>query len=515
MNLVSSYKVFARKYRPQMFREIVGQEVAVQIFQNALRQNTLSHAILLTGIRGIGKTTSARLLAKTLCCEAPSDHVDPCGSCGSCLAFQQERHTDIVEMDAASHTGVDDIRDIIEGVAYSPTYGRYRVYIIDEVHMLSKNAFNALLKTLEEPPAHAKFIFATTEFEKVPETILSRCLQIQLRPISPEIITDHLNSVCLQEAMPTDRDGLGLIADAAQGSMRDALSLLEKVASFTRSTGETMAVPIVERILGRPPQQSLQELCAAIMSGNIAKAIEITRVCFSQDIEPLAIAKSLLNALHSSLCRTMGVHMHSNLFGGLSVPQLNRLWALVHRSVEEISTSLLPKESCEVMMMRLCHVSDFPPLTQLIQDVEQQLRTLQSADVSTTSQTQTVSSMLSTFDALVNWVDSQKDPHLSYFLKREIRVHGFTPGHIECSLVHNADQGLLQQLKQLLKSKRNETWTFELVHVTTSPSSTLHEQYIQRDQDAQNQALQSELVQHALNSFSGATIRIEKQLVDA
>lgn len=528
MTTASSYKVFARTYRPKAFGEVVGQDIAVRIFQNALKQNTLSHAILLTGIRGIGKTTSARLLAKTLCCLNPVNHIDPCGTCDSCVAFDRDQHTDIIEMDAASHTGVDDIRDIIEGVAYAPTYDRYRVYIIDEVHMLSKNAFNALLKTLEEPPAHAKFIFATTELEKVPETIVSRCLQIQLRPMSVETIHAHLQKISTIENLPADMEGLMLIADAAKGSMRDGLSILEKVSNYTRSTGERMTTDVVERILGRPPKAELERLCQAIKSGDVIAATQSVRSLFSHDIEAIAIAKGLLNALHQSLCSTIGMQQDDNpnpiFFKELSVAQLNRLWSIVHNSVQELMASPVPQESCEVMLIRLCHVSDIPPLKQLIQDIENKLTSTES--IGTTSsqsrmpasavQVQPVSrqSNLKSFDRLIEWVETQKDPHLSFFLKRDLRVHGFKPGYIECSLQNPEDQQLLKHLKQLLQTVLNETWTFELVHSTTATPTTFHEQAQIQEATAKQRVIDSELVQHALQVFEGASIVVDQVLLD-
>lgn len=526
MTTAPSYKVFARTYRPKTFGEVVGQDIAVRIFQNALKQNTLSHAILLTGIRGIGKTTSARLLAKTLCCLNPIDHIDPCGTCDSCVAFDRDQHTDIIEMDAASHTGVDDIRDIIEGVAYAPTYGRYRVYIIDEVHMLSKNAFNALLKTLEEPPAHAKFIFATTELEKVPETIVSRCLQIQLRPMSIETILDHLQKISTIENLSSDMDGLMLIAEAAKGSMRDGLSILEKVSSYTRSTGESMTMDVVERILGRPPQAELERLCQAIKSGDIITAIQSVRSLFSHDIEPLAITNGLLNALHQSLCSTIGVQQNSPIFfKELSVSQLNRLWSIVHNSVQELMVSPVPQESCEVMLIRLCHVSDIPPLKQLIQDIENKLSSTESVQSARTedrmpapaAQPQPIrrQSDITSFDRLIEWVETQKDPHLSFFLKRDLRVHGFKLGYIECSLKNPEDQHLLKHLKQMLQTVLNETWTFELVQSTTATSATFHEQAQTNEANAKQRVIDSELVQHALHTFDGASVIVDRVLLDS
>ena len=521
MTTASSYKVFARTYRPKSFCEIMGQDVAVRIFQNALTQNTLSHAILLTGIRGIGKTTSARLLAKSLCCLNPVDHSDPCGTCDSCVAFDKEQHTDIVEMDAASHTGVDDVREIIEGVAYAPNFGRYRVYIIDEVHMLSKNAFNALLKTLEEPPEHAKFIFATTEIEKVPDTIISRCLQIQLRPMSLDTILEQLQKICTLEGLAFNEVGLTLIAEAAQGSMRDRLSILEKVASFVRSTGESMTLDVVERILGRPPKAELACLCDAIVKGDVKAAIELVRSFFGSDIQALAIAKSLLKTLHASLCHTISVGSSEDVFfNELPVPQLNRMWSIVHQSVQEIKVSPLPEESCEIMIIRLCHVSDLPPLKQLIENIEQKLTSSDSlsSEMATpiptapvASETVPMKTNLTSIHHLIEWVETLRDPHLSFFIKRELRVHGFNPGYIECSLV-NADQHhLIRQLKQHLQTHLNETWTFEVVHATVSTGAaptTFHEERLNEVAKAKQKALETALIQHALRTFEGAQVSV-------
>lgn len=523
MTTASSYKVFARTYRPKSFGEIMGQDVAVRIFQNALQQNTLSHAILLTGIRGIGKTTSARLLAKSLCCLSPVNHTDPCGTCDSCVAFDKEQHTDIVEMDAASHTGVDDVREIIEGVAYIPTFGRYRVYIIDEVHMLSKNAFNALLKTLEEPPAHAKFIFATTEIEKVPDTIVSRCLQIQLRPMSIETILSQLQKVCTLETLAYNDDGLGLIAEAAQGSMRDALSILEKVASFIRATGETMTLNVVERILGRPPKEEFKHLCDGILKGDVKASIELVRSFFGYDIQALAIAKSLLKTLHASLCHTISVGSTDDpFFKDLAVHQLNRLWSIVHQSVQEIKVSPVPEESCEVMMIRLCHVSDLPPLKQLIEDIEHKIASSDSFSASMDAPEKPLvrtpvasksKTRFTSFHHLIEWVETLRDPHLSFFVKRDLRVHGFKPGYIECSLVNAEQQHVLRQLKQQLQVHLNESWTFEVVHSTAvSPESeptTFHEQQLNEVAEAKQKALETDLIQHALSTFDGAQVTVE------
>lgn len=512
MSVPSAYKVFARVYRPQSFSEVLGQDVAVQIFQNALQNNTLSHAILLTGIRGVGKTTSARLLAKTLCCTAPVHNIDPCNQCNSCVAFNAHKHTDIVEMDAASHTGVDDVREIIEGVSYAPAFGRYRVYIVDEVHMLSKSAFNAFLKTLEEPPEHAKFIFATTEIEKVPETILSRCLQIQLKPMGQDVIEQHLDQVCQKEQLQTSENALSLIAIAAQGSMRDALSILEKVASYVRASGDAITPALVERVLGRPPQEELLSLCDAIVAGKPSQALEIVRGCFAHNVDPVNIAKSLLTVLHQSLCKTVGMTADiPKAFEGVGVPQLNRLWSIVSKSLQEIVAMPVPEAACEVMLIRLCHVSDLPPLNQLIEQVQTQLQSGSSVASAQSSEPQPKLTPIHTFDQLVDWVNDQRDPHLSFFLKRDVRVHAFVPGRVECSLSDPSHSHLIKELKQLLQAKRDETWVFELVQSTVATAPlTMYEETQAKETSEKQEVFASEVVQEALKTFEGAKVSIEK-----
>lgn len=523
----TSYKVFARTYRPKMFSEILGQDVAVQIFQNALKHNKLSHAILLTGIRGVGKTTSARLLAKSLCCLAPQNDVDPCGECASCLAFQNDQHTDVIEMDAASHTGVDDVRDLIEGVAYAPTQGKYRIYIIDEVHMLSKSAFNALLKTLEEPPKHAKFLFATTELEKVPETIVSRCLQIQLRPINVETIIQQLQSICSQEGLNLNVEALTLIAETAQGSMRDALSVLEKIASFTRGQEEEVTVSTVERILGRPPETELLAMCKAIELGNVDSAIQTVRSFFQHDIAPNAVLKGLLKLIHHSLCEkvlqkntSVGKQKTAEVqFQNSGVQHLNRLWSIAHKGLEEVIASPLPKEACEVVIIRLMHANELPPLKDIIEKIETQLtQTSQNSQLAPQSapamqQTKPTEPSFNTLESMVIWLESQKDPHLLFFVKRDLRVHHFEHLRIECSLKDPQHQALLKELKQLILARTGENWVFEIVQASSEAPETLYEQHQSHIQAEQEKALNSDIVQYAANAFPNSEITVQQEKV--
>lgn len=521
----SSYKVFARTYRPKMFSEILGQEVAVQIFQNALKHNKLSHAILLTGIRGVGKTTSARLLAKSLCCFNPQNGIDPCGECASCKAFQNGQHTDIIEMDAASHTGVDDVRDLIEGVAYAPTQGKYRIYIIDEVHMLSKSAFNALLKTLEEPPKHTKFLFATTELEKVPETIVSRCLQIQLRPIDVKTIIHQLETICTKENFALSIDAFALIAETAQGSMRDALSILEKVASFTRSQTEEVTVDTVERILGRPPETELVVMCNAIEQGKVDLAIQTIRRFFHEDITPDAVLKGLLRLVHKSLCEKVlqkntssEAAQAATLFNNSGVQHLNRVWSIVHKGLEEVINSPLPKEACEVVIMRLIYATELPPLKQIIEKIESQLETSQhdgiansTVAIASSEKIENYSQYFNTFEDMVQWLEGQKDPHLLFFVKRDLHVHSLKGNRIECSLKDPQHQSLLKDLKNLILEKTGQNWMFEIVQDTITVPETLYEQHQSYKKLEQKKALESEIVQYASKTFPNSEVRVHEE----
>jgi DNA polymerase-3 subunit gamma/tau len=236
------YRVLARKYRPQTFSELIGQDAMVQTLGNAIRRERLAHAFLMTGVRGVGKTSTARLIAKALNCIGPEGQggptIDPCGQCEPCLAIAEGRHIDVIEMDAASHTGVDDVREIIEAVRYAAVSARYKIYIIDEVHMLSRNAFNALLKTLEEPPAHVKFLFATTEVDKLPVTVLSRCQRFDLRRIPTPMLAEHFGRICTAEGVEAEAEALAMVAAAAEGSVRDGLSILDQAIAHADLGGE-------------------------------------------------------------------------------------------------------------------------------------------------------------------------------------------------------------------------------------------------------------------------------------
>ncbi len=296
-----AYRVLARKYRPSDFTGLIGQEALVRTLSNAFALGRIAHAFMLTGVRGVGKTTTARIIARALNCIGPDGKrtaptIHPCGVCEPCIAIAESRHVDVQEMDAASRTGIDDIREIIEGVRYAPASARYKVYIIDEVHMLSKQAFNGLLKTLEEPPPHVKFIFATTELRKVPVTVLSRCQRFDLRRIETPELVAHLEGIAQKESVAIEMPALALIARAAEGSVRDALSLLDQAIAHEEQGAIT--AESVRAMLGLADRGRILDLFEKVLGGNIAEALSDLRELYDRGADPLAIIQDLLETTH-------------------------------------------------------------------------------------------------------------------------------------------------------------------------------------------------------------------------
>src|ERR1041384_1791914 len=295
------YRVLARKYRPQTFAELIGQDAMVKTLGNAIERGRIAHAFLLTGVRGVGKTSTARLVAKALNCIGPDGQggptIDSCGVCEPCRAIAEGRHIDVIEMDAASHTGVDDIREIIDAVRYTPVSARFKIYIIDEVHMLSKNAFNALLKTLEEPPEHVKFFLATTEVDKVPVTVLSRCQRFDLRRIPAEKLAAHFAEVAKAEGVDVDPEAVGMIAKAAEGSARDGLSILDQAIAHGAGT---VTAEQVRDMLGLADRGRIRRLLHLLLSGDATAALAELDDAHDLGIDPVQLLRGLMEALHSA-----------------------------------------------------------------------------------------------------------------------------------------------------------------------------------------------------------------------
>jgi len=374
-----SYLVLARKYRPQNFDELVGQEVLVTTLSNAIKNNRLHHAYILTGIRGVGKTTTARIIAKTINCENAVD-AKACGECENCRLISASKHQDVIEIDAASRTGVDDIREIIDSIAYAPVLARYKIYIIDEVHMLSNSAFNALLKTLEEPPAHVKFIFATTEIRKVPVTILSRCQRFDLRRLDETEISNHLKNILIKENLAAEDLALTLIAKASEGSVRDSLSLLDQ-ALANNNHQENLPADLIEKMLGLNDKNKVLDLLSSLLGGDFALSNKIFTEFYSYSSDVAQLVQDLLAITHKITSAKLLKDYKLDDFSGsqqekiheiatkIPLNSLVRIWQMLMKGISEINFSSSPKMAFEMLMARICHLGALPDLKQVLLDV--------------------------------------------------------------------------------------------------------------------------------------------------
>ena len=382
----SAYRVLARKYRPQKFSELIGQDAMVQTLANAIRRDRIAHAFLMTGVRGVGKTSTARLIAKGLNCIGVDGQggptIEPCGTCDPCVAIAEGRHIDVIEMDAASHTGVDDVREIIEAVRYSAVSARYKIYIIDEVHMLSKNAFNALLKTLEEPPPHVKFIFATTEVNKVPITVLSRCQRFDLRRITADLLFSHFKAICAAEGVDAEDAALRMIAAAAEGSVRDGLSILDQAiahADMAHSDGGGSArvtAAQVQDMLGLSDGGATRRIFGQLLQGDGTGAIDEARAQYALGVEPISAVRGLMALVHgvalARVARCDDASLSPDDMAAINgwaaqigMAQSQRLWQLLLRAHEEVARAADPFEALEMALLRLTHAARMPDPDQL------------------------------------------------------------------------------------------------------------------------------------------------------
>ena len=388
----AGYRVLARKYRPSNFEELIGQDSLVQTLSNALSMGRLAHAFVLTGLRGIGKTTTARIIARGLNCTGADGNggptLSPCGECSSCTGIAEGRHVDVIEMDAASNTGVDDVREIIDGVGYKPLTARFKIYIIDEVHMLSKSAFNALLKTLEEPPEAVKFIFATTEIRKVPVTVLSRCQRFDLRRVSNDMMATHLTSICAKENITADDMALDRIARAAEGSVRDALSLLDQAAALT---ADKINDDSVADMLGQAGRGQALDILSNALKGNTAEALDGMAEAVGRGAEPIMILNDLLDLLHLASRLAAGGHVgdapeaeHDQLSGlakDIGMARLGRAWQITLKGHGELAVAPNPHAAADMILIRLAHAALMPTPADLIRKLEKSSPTSNAAPV--------------------------------------------------------------------------------------------------------------------------------------
>jgi len=381
------YSVLARKYRPQTFSELIGQAAMVRTLANAIARDRLAHAFLMTGVRGVGKTSTARLIAKALNCVGSDGQggptIDPCGVCEACVAIAEGRHIDVIEMDAASNTGVDDVREIIEQVRYAAVSARYKIYIIDEVHMLSRNAFNALLKTLEEPPPHVKFLFATTEVDKLPVTVLSRTQRFDLRRIPAPMLAEHFARICDLEGVEAEAEALGIIAAAAEGSVRDGLSILDQAIAHADLDGEgRVSGSRVRDMLGLADKSAQRRVLGHLLSGDAKALLGAVDEQYALGVEPLALMRALMDLTHRvTLAQVSGGEPDApaeeeraalaDFAARLGPGELHRLWQLLLKGHDEVRTAPDPLVSLQMALLRILHAAQMPDPGKLARRIEE------------------------------------------------------------------------------------------------------------------------------------------------
>jgi DNA polymerase-3 subunit gamma/tau len=561
------YRVLARKYRPSTFSELIGQEAMVRTLTNAIRAGRLAHAFILTGVRGVGKTTTARIIARAFNCTGADGRggptADPCGMCEHCRAISEDRHVDVLEMDAASRTGVDDIRELIEGVRYRPTTARYKVYIIDEVHMLSKNAFNALLKTLEEPPEHVKFIFATTEIRKVPVTVLSRCQRFDLRRVDIETLARHFSDVAEKEGARVSEGAIRLIARAADGSVRDGLSLLDQAISHIGGTTDTLVDEVAVRaMLGLADRTLTFDLVDAVMKGDTKPALDLMAEQYQAGADPAQVLADMLELIHwltrikvvpsaaddpavPEMERVRGRAMAETL----SMAAITRAWQMLLKGLNETRLAPAPLPAAEMVIVRLAYAAELPT-------PEEALRALQTAPAPGAGESASRAALSpspavrtgrgaataqpapepaydempdddlepearamiapdarmpgpgradpASFQAVVELADAKREARLRAHLIHHVHLVGFEPERIEIRPDERAPADLAQQLTRFLNEHTGRRWVVTVSREAGAP--TLAEQTAERIAADKVRVREHPLIQAVFDIFPEAKI---------
>jgi DNA polymerase-3 subunit gamma/tau len=546
----TKYQVLARKYRPETFSDLIGQEAMVRTLKNAFDADRIAQAFMMTGIRGVGKTTTARIIAKGMNCIGLEGNTgpttSPCGQCEHCVAISEGRHVDVLEMDAASRTGVDDIREIIDSVHYRAASARFKIYIIDEVHMLSNNAFNALLKTLEEPPEHVKFIFATTEIRKVPVTVLSRCQRFDLRRIEPEEMIKMLQNLAKLENASISNEALALITRASEGSARDAQSLLDQAISH--GAGET-SVDQVRAMLGLADRGRVLDLFEFIMRGQAKEALNELGSQYSDGADPIGVIRDLAEVTHwvsiikitpdaaddptvSPDEKTRGQAFSQSL----SMRVLTRTWQLLLKALEEISSAPNPMMAAEMAVIRITHVSDLPSPEELVKKLTgthsesegvkkgnsggsvsnttssnfkptQQTETRPIKNEGNTAlalDTETLDLQYPTFESVLEIIRKFRDMKLLIDVENSVRLSSYVPGRIEFTPTENAPKDLAQRLGQLLQNWTGFRWAITVVG--NCSGETIQEQRNAKDATLKREAKLHPFVKTVFDNFPKASI---------
>jgi len=551
-NAPAGYRVLARKYRPTTFDQLIGQEAMVKTLTNAIEAGRLPHAWMLTGVRGIGKTTTARIIARALNCTGVDGKggptIKPCGKCDACRTIAEDRNVDVLEMDAASRTGVDDIRDIIDGVRYGPASSRYKIYILDEVHMLSKNAFNALLKTLEEPPPHTKFIFATTEIRKVPVTVLSRCQRFDLRRIDSEMLAKHFMDVVGWEKASAEPEAVKLIAHAADGSVRDGLSLLDQ--AIARGNG-TVATVDVKDMLGLADRAHIMGLCRQLLRGEMKAALESFATMQQAGSDPLQILQDMCELVHL-LTRGQVVPdftKDQNLpeydrqllteLSDIKVPALARIWQILLKGITEVQHAAHPAQAAEMVLIRLAYASELPSPADLIKQLQNSVITTAAAPTGSApsgggsapraKMTSNGGSVLTpavsqqtipqaevttqpsptSFKELVALFEVNREGPLHGQLYTNVHPVRCEQGILEIRVGAHAPQNLASRLSQCLTAWTGQRWMVSITDKAGEP--TLAEQDKAAEKKRQERALSHPLMRAVVTAFPGAKLMSLKQ----
>ena len=533
------YRVLARKYRPVDFTTLVGQEAMVRTLRNAIASGRIAHAFMLTGVRGVGKTTTARIIARALNCIGKDGKggatVDPCGVCDNCKAITEDRHVDVIEMDAASRTGIDDVRELIEGVRYRPVSARYKVYIIDEVHMLSEKAFNALLKTLEEPPPHVKFLFATTEIRKVPVTVLSRCQRFDLKRVPQQVLIDHFGKIAGTEKVEISPEALTLLARAADGSVRDGLTMLDQAIAHG---GGVVDAAQVRDMLGLADRSRVLELFEKTMRGDAPSVVAALAEMHDSGADPVVILQDLLELTHwvtrlkvapdaaaasADSERAQGQAMAAKL----SMASLTRAWMLLMKGLQETLSAPSPLRAAEMALIRLCYAADLPSPSDAIKALQNGAAPAPAAAVSapaprggggggaaarlatqpvvaTASQPAAATPNPKSFTEIVALFEARREARLVHHLMHHVHEVRCEPGLIEFRTQPKAPPDLAPRLSELLSQWTGRRWIATVSSAAGKP--TLNEQKAAKGDELRSQAENNPLVQAILKTFPGAKL---------